>query len=79
MSTTHSRPPQASLPLVAGQRLDRKTFHARYEAMPPGIKAELIGGVVHLRGPVGRRHALGTVNAIAWLVHYRLATPGSKS
>jgi hypothetical protein len=32
--------------LVEGQRLDQPTFHALYEAMPPGTRAELIGGVV---------------------------------
>ncbi len=28
--------------LVEGQRLDQPTFHALYEAMPPGTRAELI-------------------------------------
>jgi hypothetical protein len=32
--------------LVEGQRLDQPTFHALYEAMPPGTRAELIDGVV---------------------------------
>ena len=43
MST--ARPP-AVAPLVAGQRLDRPTFHERYQRMPPGLRAELIGGVI---------------------------------
>jgi hypothetical protein len=33
-------------PLEPGDRLDQKTFHERYEAMPEHVKAELIGGVV---------------------------------
>jgi hypothetical protein len=27
-------------PLVEGQRLDQPEFHRRYEAMPPGTRAE---------------------------------------
>lgn len=41
MSTTERR---TLPPLVAGQRLDRATFHERYEAMPPDTWAELMGG-----------------------------------
>ena len=39
--------------LVEGQRLDQPTFHALYEAMPPGTRAELIDGVVYMPSPVG--------------------------
>ena len=39
--------------LLPGEHLDRPTFHARYERMPPGFRAELIGGVVHV--PAGPR------------------------
>ena len=35
--------------LVEGQRLDQPTFYSLYEAMPPGTRAELIGGVVYQR------------------------------
>ena len=38
-------------PLVDGERLDRATFHERYEAMPPRTRAELIGGVVVMASP----------------------------
>lgn len=41
--TTMIRPPRL---LVEGQRLDQPAFHALYEALPPGTKAELIDGVV---------------------------------
>ncbi|MDB5353414.1 MAG: hypothetical protein JWN86_4661 [Planctomycetota bacterium] len=63
-------------PLRAGQRLDRATFHALYETMPAGIKAELIGGVVTMPGPLGRRQ--GGVDGLVhyWLNHYRFRTPG---
>jgi hypothetical protein len=35
-------------PLENGERLDQPTFHARYEAMPEGTRAELIGGIVYM-------------------------------
>ena len=47
-------------PLVAGERLDRATFHERYEAMPPQTRAELIGGVVHMPSPLSPDHGLTT-------------------
>ena len=43
MSTAErTRPPKALPPLMAGERLDQPTFHARYEAMPEGTWAELV-------------------------------------
>ena len=65
-------------PLVAGQRLRQAEFHARYHAMPPGTRAELIGGVVVMPSPLGDRH--GIVDAIAgmWLGYYKSRTPGTK-
>jgi Uma2 family endonuclease len=36
--------------------MDRPTFHARYEQMP-GIRAELIGGEVHMPSPMKRPHS----------------------
>ncbi len=66
-------------PLIAGQRLDQATFHERYEAMPPGIRAELIGGVVFMPSPVGKRHYVTTANAVGWLWTYRNRTPGTET
>ena len=43
-------------PLEPGDHLTRDTFHARYEAMPPGVKAELIGGIVYMPSPTRRAH-----------------------
>ena len=63
-------------PLVAGQRLDRATFHERYEAMPPRTRAELIGGVVHMPSPVSREHSQEDSDAGFWLNFYRFRTPG---
>jgi Uma2 family endonuclease len=59
-----------------GDHLDQKTFHARYEAMPEDVKAELIGGVVYmpaaLKRPRGRSHG----KLVLWLETYEAATPG---
>ena len=62
--------------LVEGQRLDQPTFHALYEAMPPGIRAELIDGVVYMPGPVGRAHSDAQFPALVWLDYYAENTPG---
>lgn len=79
MSTTdrHARP-VATPPLVAGQRLDRATFHARYEAMPPETRAELIGGVVHMPSPLSTDHGQESGNLITWLNSYRRGIQGLK-
>ena len=34
--------------LYDGDRLDREEFHRRYEAMGPGVRAELVEGIVYL-------------------------------
>ena len=62
--------------LVEGQRLDQPTFHALYEAMPPGTRAELINGVVYMPGPVGLAHGEAQVPVIVWLDYYAENTPG---
>jgi Uma2 family endonuclease len=63
-------------PLIEGQRLDQPTFHARYEAMPPGTRAELINGVVYMPSPVGLDHGVANAPVIHWLVYYAEQTPG---
>ncbi len=62
--------------LVEGQRLDQPTFHALYEAMPPGTRAELIDGVVYMPSPVGRAHGRAQVPVIVWLAYYSEKTRG---
>ncbi len=62
--------------LVEGQRLDQPTFHALYEAMPPGTRAELIDGVVFMPGPVDPAHGRAHVPVIVWLDYYAENTPG---
>jgi hypothetical protein len=63
-------------PLIEGQRLDQATFHARYEAMPPGTWAELINGVVFMPSPVRSPHGRAHVPASGWLLFYQMNTPG---
>jgi hypothetical protein len=63
-------------PLLPGQQLDQPTFHARYDAMPPATKAELVGGVVHKPSPMRRDHG-DTSRIVAGLFfHYQWKTRG---
>jgi Uma2 family endonuclease len=71
--TLVANPPRT---LVEGQRLDQPTFHALYEAMPPGTRAELINGVVFMPSPVGRAHGKAHVPVILWLDYFAENTPG---
>jgi hypothetical protein len=63
-------------PLVAGERLDRATFHERYEAMPPNVRAELVGGVVRIVSPLSHIHSWVDSHLSDWLGHYVRRTPG---
>jgi Uma2 family endonuclease len=65
-------------PLENGDHLDQPTFHARYEAMPEDVRAELIGGIVFMSSPVRRPHGRGTLLAGGWLLAYEEATPGTE-
>jgi Uma2 family endonuclease len=76
MSTAEQPVRVAPPPLVEGDRLDQPEFHRRYEAMPPGTRAELINGVVFMPSPVDRDHGEAHVPAIVWLDRYAEATPG---
>lgn len=64
-------------PLVNGERLDQKTFHARYEAMPEGTRAELIGGIVYMPSPLKTPHGNIHARIMQWLCNYVDATPGT--
>jgi Uma2 family endonuclease len=76
MSTLDRHEPRTLPPLVEGQRLDRATFHERYEAMPPGTRAELVGGVVYMPSPLGIEHGERDQDLAYWLGHYRRFTEG---
>jgi Uma2 family endonuclease len=66
-------------PLEAGDHLDQETFHERYEAMPDGFRAELIGGIVFVPSPLKRPHSRTTITLLRWLSNYEAATPGTES
>jgi Uma2 family endonuclease len=64
-------------PLQPGDHLDRETFHERYEAMPEGFKAELIGGVVIVPLSVSMNHGRDHGIVMTWLTLYQVSTPGT--
>ena len=66
-------------PLENGDRLDQKTFHERYEAMPEGTRAELIGGIVYMASPLKPRHGRMHMRLAHWIVEYWDATPGTEA
>jgi Uma2 family endonuclease len=65
-------------PLRNGDRLDRRTFHQRYAAMPEDFRAELIGGIVFVPSPVSKLHALYHALIITWSGTYSIHTPGTE-
>jgi Uma2 family endonuclease len=71
--------PRKIPPLENGDRLDQKTFHERYEAMPQHVRAELIGGIVYMSSPLKPPHAHSGADTIWWVTHYRIETPGTDS
>jgi Uma2 family endonuclease len=76
MSTAERPIRVAPPPLIEGQRIDQAEFHRRYEAMPPGTRAELIDGVVFMPSPVGPEHGRAQVPALVWFSYYEENTPG---
>jgi Uma2 family endonuclease len=66
-------------PLENGDHLDQKTFHARYEAMPPGFRAELIGGIVYVSSPLKLPHNRHHNLMMRWLYAFEDETPGVES
>jgi Uma2 family endonuclease len=76
---SHSTPEALSMPRVeAGDHLDQATYHERYKAMPPGFRAELIGGVVIVPSPLLPEHAECHALVMGWLINYSIATPGTR-
>lgn len=71
-----NRRSKALPPLENGDHLDQKTFHERYEAMPPDCRAELIGGIVYMSSPQKSRHGKHHFRLAHWLGEYEAATPG---
>src|SRR5207248_1714456 len=67
---------EAVPPLYNGDRLTQPEFHRRYEAMPEGVKAELIGGIVYMASPLRRPHGTYHFQLSGVLHDYEAATPG---
>jgi Uma2 family endonuclease len=65
-------------PLENGDRLDQKTFHARYEGMSADTRAELIGGIVYMSSPQKRPHGRCQRLLSRWMGEYEEATPGTE-
>src|SRR5690349_19734032 len=75
-----TEPPKRFVPpFENGDRMDQKTFHALYEQTPPGFKAELIGGGVHLPSPVTFRHSRPHGVVGTWLGLYAAETEGTEA
>lgn len=68
--------PQKLPRLEAGDRLDQPTFHARYEAMPSGTRAELIEGYVHMPSPTRPQHGATHIEVVRWMLPFQEASPG---
>src|SRR5687768_11136466 len=63
--------------LTSGDRLSRREFERRYQAMPKDFKAELIEGVVYVASPVRfASHATPHMQISTWLGVYYAATSG---
>lgn len=76
MSVIDHPTPSTALPLVAGERLDRATFHNRYEQMPPSTRAELVGGIVYMPSPLRMDHGDTNHWVDLWLGDFESSTPG---
>ncbi|MEM7593060.1 MAG: Uma2 family endonuclease [Cyanobacteria bacterium P01_A01_bin.83] len=66
------------LPLENGDRLSRKEFEQRYQAMPKLKKAELIEGRVYMASPVRIIHGQPHAYIMTWLGVYHAATPSTQ-
>ena len=64
--------------LMEGQRLDQPTFHALYQAMPPGTRPTDRRSRPK-PGPVGLDHGEAHVPVIVWLSYYAERTPGVRA
>jgi Uma2 family endonuclease len=69
--------PRLAGPLYPGDHIaDRREFHRLYEQMP-GVRAELVGGVVYMPSPVSLFHSQLASKIQFWLALYEAATPGT--
>jgi hypothetical protein len=64
------------LRLQNGDHLDQPTFHRRYEGMAEEFRAELVGGIVFVRGRTTASHGRCHLKLTSWLAAYEVETPG---
>jgi Uma2 family endonuclease len=65
--------------LENGERMNARMFLERYEKMPPGWRAELIGGIVYLMpSPLQVRHGRSSPLFSGLFFHYTAQTPGTE-
>jgi Uma2 family endonuclease len=62
--------------LYEGMILRQPEFHRLYEKQPPGVRAELVGGVVFMASPQKRGHGRKGGQLYVALEAYERATPG---
>lgn len=62
--------------LENGNSLTQSEFHQLYRTAPPGFRAELIGGIVHVPSPVSIAHGEYHSLIIGLLFPYQFATKG---
>ncbi|MCL5995153.1 MAG: Uma2 family endonuclease [Chloroflexi bacterium] len=75
-SATAMAPSPAPLPMENGDRLTRREFERRYEAMSRVKKAELIEGTVYMPSPIhAKSHAQPHTFIMGLLFNYVAATP----
>ena len=67
-----SEPPE----LYSGDEMTQAEFQRIYERMPEDFKAELIGGIVYVSPPVGKRHGMTHMPLDTLLFTYEANTPG---
>src|SRR5438552_636893 len=72
---TATRSRQDVLPLENGAHLSAHEYMIRYEASDPGLKAELIDGIVYVASPLSLRHGEPHADVITWLGTYKAANP----
>src|SRR5438105_14780059 len=66
-------------PLENGDHLDQKTFNERYEAMPPHVRAELVGGIVFMSSPLKPKQGRSGGRLTQWIFAYEDDTPGTEA
>jgi Uma2 family endonuclease len=69
-------PRHESPELSSGDEMTQAEFHRIYQRMPEDFKAELIGGIVYVSPPVGKRHGMAHMPLNTLLFTYEVNTPG---